>query len=139
MLFTYPQSEKNATFRIRSTVIQNVHVTNLDLSYNNFAGRGCAALAESLEKNTTIRELSLRGNNVGDFGAQALALTIAKNGKLTKLDVSDNGIGEIGGVRLGELIHAKQLKQAVRAHLPMRIVTVNKQRDRAYRTSHGIL
>ena len=76
---------------------ENVHITNLDLSYNNFAGRGCAALAESLEANMAIRELSLRGNNMGDIGAKALSEAIKKNSKLTRLDVSDNGIGEKGG------------------------------------------
>ena len=30
-------------------------LTNLDLSYNNFAGRGCAQLAEALQKNTKVR------------------------------------------------------------------------------------
>ncbi len=82
---------------MRNMLIDNGVITNLDLSYNNFAGRGCAALAEALEKNTKVRELSLRGNNMGDIGAQALLRTISKNSRLTKLDVSDNGIGETGG------------------------------------------
>lgn len=88
-------------------------ITNLDLSYNNFAARGCVAIAEALEANGRIKELSLRGNNMGDTGAQRLAKTVTKSGKLTKLDVSDNGIGEVGGAALGHLIAtSRPLKQA---------------------------
>jgi len=72
---------------------ENQVITNLDLSYNNFAARGCVAIAEALEANGRIKELSLRGNNMGDMGAQSLSNTVSKSAKLTKLDVSDNGIG----------------------------------------------
>jgi len=99
-------------------------LTNLDLSYNNLAGRGCAALAEALgglnagtrergEPNTRIRELSLRGNNMGDVGARALNENISERNAIAKIDLSDNGIGEAGGENLGLLLsNAKKLKQA---------------------------
>jgi len=88
-------------------------LTNLDLSYNNFAGRGCAQLAEALQKNTKIKEISLRGNNMGDMGAKALHSNLATATKLSKLDVSDNGIGEEGGNSLGSLLEEnKGLKHA---------------------------
>ena len=92
---------------------ENGVLTNIDLSYNNFAGRGCAALAEALENNSRVRELSLRGNNMGDLGARALEARINEKGRLTKIDVSDNGIGEAGGKALGTLLtRAKKLTQA---------------------------
>lgn len=98
---------------ISSALRENQVLTHLDLSYNNLAARGCAAISEALEENATIKELSLRGNNMGDTGAQALVASLAKSSKLTKLDLSDNGIGEVGGKYLGELV-AKPgpLKQA---------------------------
>ena len=98
---------------ISSALRENNILTHLDMSYNNLAARGCAAIAEALEDNQTIKELSLRGNNMGDTGAQALAASLAKSSKLTKLDLSDNGIGEMGGIALGALV-AKPgpLKQA---------------------------
>jgi Ran GTPase-activating protein (RanGAP) involved in mRNA processing and transport len=96
-----------------AAIRENGVLTNLDLSYNNFAGRGCAALAEALESNSRIRELSLRGNNMGDLGARALEARLNESGKLAKIDVSDNGIGIAGGRALGALItRAKSLKQA---------------------------
>ena len=92
---------------------ENQVITNLDLSYNNFAARGCVAIAEALETNGRIKELSLRGNNMGDMGALRLSETIGKSAKMTKLDVSDNGIGESGGSALGGLIStSRPLKQA---------------------------
>jgi Ran GTPase-activating protein (RanGAP) involved in mRNA processing and transport len=95
-----------------AAIRENGVLTNLDLSYNNFAGRGCAALAEALEHNDRIRELSLRGNNMGDLGARALEARLSEKGRLTKIDVSDNGIGEAGGAALGGLISRTKLKQA---------------------------
>ena len=89
---------------ITSALSENQVLTHLDLSYNNLAARGCAAVAEALEHNNSIKELSLRGNNMGDNGAQALAESLLKSSKLTKLDLSDNGIGEAGGRCLGELV-----------------------------------
>lgn len=98
-----------------AAIRDNTVLTNLDLSYNNFAGRGCAALAEALEGNSRIRELSLRGNNMGDMGARALEMRLNDKGKLTKLDVSDNGIREAGGISLGGVLtKAKGLKQVRR-------------------------
>ena len=41
-----------------AAIRENGVLTNLDLSYNNFAGRGCAALAEALEHNHRIREVT---------------------------------------------------------------------------------
>jgi len=88
-------------------------ITNIDLSYNNFAGRGCAHLAEALRANLKIREISLRGNNMGDMGAKALKENLGDSTRLSKLDVSDNGIGEEGGRYLGALLEeSKGLKQA---------------------------
>jgi hypothetical protein len=78
---------------ISSALRENQVLTHLDLSYNNLAARGCAAISEALEENATIKvcpsppgpvpagpptvrpsplvqELSLRGNNMGDTGAQ---------------------------------------------------------------------
>ena len=105
--------EAGALEHISAAIRDNGVLTNLDLSYNNFAGRGCAALAEALESNGRIRELSLRGNNMGDIGARALRGNINENNRLSKIDVSDNGIGESGGVDLGLLITStKSLKQA---------------------------
>ncbi|KAL3911879.1 MAG: hypothetical protein SGPRY_008530 [Prymnesium sp.] len=92
---------------------ENQVITNLDLSYNNFAARGCIAIAEALEANGRIKELSLRGNHMSDMGAQRLAETATKSTKLSKLDVSDNGIGESGGSALGYLLSfSRPLKQA---------------------------
>jgi len=105
--------EAGALEHIAAAIRDNGVLTNLDLSYNNFAGRGCAALAEALESNARIRELSLRGNNMGDMGARALRSNINDKNRLSKIDVSDNGIGESGGVDLGHLIaNTKSLKQA---------------------------
>ena len=89
---------------ITCALSENQVLTHLDLSYNNLAARGCAAVAEALEQNKGIKELSLRGNNMGDNGAQALAASLLKSSHLTKLDLSDNGIGEVGGRSLGELV-----------------------------------
>ena len=105
--------EAGALEHISAAIRDNSVLTNLDLSYNNFAGRGCAALAEALESNARIRELSLRGNNIGDIGAHALRRNLNDKNKLSKIDVSDNGIGEAGGYDLGLLIaNTKSLKQA---------------------------
>ena len=105
--------EAGALEHISAAIRDNSVLTNLDLSYNNFAGRGCAALAEALESNVRIRELSLRGNNIGDIGARALRGNMSDKNRLSKIDVSDNGIGEFGGVDLGILIaNTKTLKQA---------------------------
>lgn len=96
-----------------AAIRENSVLTNLDLSYNNLAARGCAAVAEAFEQNASINELSLRGNNVGDVGAHALAAAIGKSGKVSRLDVSDNGISEGGGEALGALISGSgPLKQA---------------------------
>jgi hypothetical protein len=112
-----PRSPGAGAIPLKHPTCQPAHctqvITNLDLSYNNFAARGCVAIAEALEANGRIKELSLRGNNMGDMGAQRLADTVTKSAKLTKLDVSDNGIGESGGAALGSLIAtSRPLKQA---------------------------
>ena len=105
--------EAGALEHISAAIRDNVVLTNLDLSYNNFAGRGCAALAEALASNANIRELSLRGNNIGDLGARALRGNINDKNRLSKIDVSDNGISESGGIDLGVIIaNCKSLKQA---------------------------
>ena len=105
--------EAGALEHISAAIRDNQVLTNLDLSYNNFAGRGCAALAEALESNGRIRELSLRGNNMGDIGARALRGNLNEKSRLSKIDVSDNGIGESGGQDLGLLIaNTQSLKQA---------------------------
>jgi len=105
--------EAGALEHIAAAIRDNSVLTNLDLSYNNFAGRGCARIALALESNSRIREVSLRGNNMGDMGARALQCNINDKNKLAKIDVSDNGIGESGGMDLGALIaNAKTLKQA---------------------------
>ena len=105
--------DRGALNHVCAAIRENKHLTNLDLSYNNFAGRGCATLAEALKDNLKIKEVSLRGNNMGDMGAQALQKNLGDSAKLLKLDVSDNGVGEEGGRWLGELIgQNKGLKQA---------------------------
>ena len=105
--------EAGALNQVCAALIDNDVLTHLDLSYNNFAGRGCALLAEALQKNTKIKEVSLRGNNMGDMGAKALLENLASSTRLHKLDVSDNGIGEDGGKWLGRLLEEnKSLKQA---------------------------
>ena len=105
--------DAGALDHVCAAIRENSVLTNLDLSYNNFAGRGCAAIAEALEHNSKIRELSLRGNNMGDTGARALEMRLNERGQLMKLDVSDNGIGEQGGQALGGLLaRLGSLKQA---------------------------
>ena len=97
---------------------RNAKVTCLDLSYNNFAARGCEEIARALEENGTVRELSLRGNNMGNAGAAALGGSLLKAFKsscrVAKLDLSDNGVCEAGGVALAGLLAtpALPLKQA---------------------------
>ena len=97
---------------------RNAKVTCLDLSYNNFAARGCEEIARALEENGTVRELSLRGNNMGNAGAAALGGLAPQGVQVVvprrKLDLSDNGVCEAGGVALAGLLAtpALPLKQA---------------------------
>jgi Ran GTPase-activating protein (RanGAP) involved in mRNA processing and transport len=95
-----------------NALAHNAVLTNLDLSYNNLAGLGCAAVAKALEKNQGLVELSLRGNNMGDSGAQTLGAALRLTNRIVKLDVSDNGIGASGGAALGDMVQLAGLKQA---------------------------
>ena len=44
--------ERGALDHVCEAIRENAVLTNLDLSYNNFAGRGCAAIARALEENS---------------------------------------------------------------------------------------
>lgn len=68
----------------------------LDISLNDAADKGAAALARMLRANTSLRNLDLDRNRVGDAGAAALAGGLEQNAALQVLGLARNQVGDAG-------------------------------------------
>jgi len=65
----------------------------LALRYNDISDRGCRALSQALEDNTTLTELGLNNNNITDDGVAGIAQMLTKNGTLSLLRLTECPIG----------------------------------------------
>jgi Ran GTPase-activating protein (RanGAP) involved in mRNA processing and transport len=66
-----------------------MHLTELDLGYNQISARGCEALAHALRSCAMLQELRLRNNVFGDEGCFVLAESLAAGGAAAALRVLD--------------------------------------------------
>lgn len=71
---------------------ENLILESLQLSFNQFTGKGIEPLVNALWGLTGLKELKLDNNNIGDVGAQLLAAVCPQLENLETIDVGFNKI-----------------------------------------------
>ncbi|XP_051722866.1 leucine-rich repeat-containing protein 74A isoform X2 [Ctenopharyngodon idella] len=91
-----------ANFTIQN--LSNYRVKELDLSHNQFCGRGGEHLGQMIANNDGIEALDLSWNHLRMKGAVAFCAGLKVNTTLKHLDLSWNGFGNEGALALGEAL-----------------------------------
>ena len=73
--------------------VSTSHLQVLALRFNGISDRGCLAIAQALETNTSLTELGLNNNEITDDGVACLAITLTKNTTLSLLRLTECPIG----------------------------------------------
>nr|XP_023850765.1 leucine-rich repeat-containing protein 74A-like [Salvelinus alpinus] len=84
--------------------LNNYRVKELDLSHNQFCGRGGEHLGQMLANNEALEVLDLSWNHLRMKGAVAFCAGLKVNVTLKHLDLSWNGFGNEGALALGEAL-----------------------------------
>ncbi|XP_074655850.1 uncharacterized protein LOC141909333 [Tubulanus polymorphus] len=71
-------------------LLNNTHVTSLDISGNSFGKRGLNQLVDMLKENVFIVYLNLSNNDLGSYGARAVNDLLTTNQRLKSINVSGN-------------------------------------------------
>ena len=92
-------------------MVENISITNLDLSHNKIADRGVRALAKLLDNRSVIAILNLEDNQIHSEGGRALARAIRGNFSLISLNVRLNRLGDDGGRTICDVLRANQVME----------------------------
>ena len=89
---------------ISTTLITNICLEELDISYNKLGDHGAELLSEGITNTKTLRVLNISYNNIGSSGTIAIAYALSKNTSLEELYMGDNPIGQDGAMALSNAI-----------------------------------
>jgi len=90
---------------------ENLILESLQLSFNQFTGKGIEPLVNALWGLTGLKELKLDNNNIGDVGAQLLAAVFPQLENLETIDVGFNKIKSQGiKVLMSAITSARNIK-----------------------------
>jgi Ran GTPase-activating protein (RanGAP) involved in mRNA processing and transport len=79
-------------------MISNCNLTHVYLAWNNFGDvNACAAIGHALKRNGPLLHLDLTKNQINGRGAALIAEGLAENGNLHALVLNDNPLGAVGG------------------------------------------
>uniref|UniRef100_A0A8C7PVJ1 Leucine rich repeat containing 74A n=1 Tax=Oncorhynchus mykiss TaxID=8022 RepID=A0A8C7PVJ1_ONCMY len=96
--------KRSQSSRGPNTFASNYRVKELDLSHNQFCGRGGEHLGQMLANNEALEVLDLSWNHLRMKGAVAFCAGLKVNVTLKHLDLSWNGFGNEGALALGEAL-----------------------------------
>ena len=82
----------------------NSSLTYLDLSMNRIGCSGATSLSQALATNSSLTSLNLNGNFIGNSGATSLSQALADNSSLTSLNLNGNFIGDSGATSLSQAL-----------------------------------
>uniref|UniRef100_A0A671U2V8 Leucine rich repeat containing 74A n=1 Tax=Sparus aurata TaxID=8175 RepID=A0A671U2V8_SPAAU len=82
----------------------NSRIKEMDLSHNEFCGKGGAHLGQLLANNEGLEVLDLSWNHIRMKGAVAFCAGLKVNMMLKHLDLSWNGFGNEGALAMGEAL-----------------------------------
>nr|XP_019940283.1 PREDICTED: leucine-rich repeat-containing protein 74A [Paralichthys olivaceus] len=92
------------TLKLRQIPEINSRIKELDLSHNEFCGKGGEHLGQMLANNEGLEVLDLSWNHLRMKGAVALSAGLKVNMMLKHLDLSWNGFGNEGALAMGEAL-----------------------------------
>lgn len=119
------QVSNDGAIAIAEALIQDNHISNLELAYNVIQDKGAKALAEALKRNKSLTSLNLRQNRINQDGGKALANMLKTNKTLTVLCILDNlmdtdVVSAIAGRLSGSLEDVKRSARSQCLSIPKR-------------------
>nr|CCC94098.1 unnamed protein product [Trypanosoma congolense IL3000] len=108
-----------------ASIVNNEHITSLDMSRNKLTGDSAPYIAEALSRCPNIKEVDLSFNQFDEAGGQHLINCLSVNDNIKVLSVEGNSITSATVQKINELLHLNrgsiELKRILLNHRAGRI------------------